>query len=80
LSLTYARNPKGLITAIASPNPAQSWAYAYDGLDRLITADNGAGSADDRSFAYDDADNLVWNSGNSGGTGKSSPCGAWTCP
>jgi RHS repeat-associated protein len=63
LSLGYTRNPRGLITAITSPVPANSWNYGYDLLDRLITADNGAGTADDRSYAYDDADNLIYNSG-----------------
>jgi hypothetical protein len=40
----------------------RSWSFTYDGLDRLLTADNLAGTADDRSFAYDDADNIVCNS------------------
>ena len=57
------RNPKGLITAITSPVPGRSWAYGYDGLDRLISANNGAGTANDRSYAYDDVDNLIYNSG-----------------
>jgi RHS repeat-associated protein len=63
LSLTYTRNAKGLISAITSPVAANNWTYGYDLLDRLITADNGAGAGDDRSYAYDDADNLIYNSG-----------------
>jgi RHS repeat-associated protein len=63
LDLTYTRNPKGLITSIASPTVANSWSYAYDGLDRLISANNGAGTVDDRTYAYDDADNMLFNSG-----------------
>jgi YD repeat-containing protein len=50
LEQSYARTPKGLITAITSPDPARSWTYGYDGLDRLITADNGSGITEDRSL------------------------------
>jgi RHS repeat-associated protein len=59
----YARNAKGMITAIASPDVSRSWTYGYDGLDRLILADNGNGTADDRAYAYDTADNMIRNSG-----------------
>ena len=59
---TYARNSKGLITAITSPDAGRAWTYGYDLLDRLITADNANGTADDRTFAYDDADNMVFDS------------------
>jgi hypothetical protein len=52
-----------MVTGIASPVPGRTWAYSYDGLDRLTFADNAAGSADDRSFAYDAAGNMTWNSG-----------------
>jgi len=60
---TYARNSKGLITAITSPDATRSWTYGYDALDRLITADNANSSSDDRTYAYHDADNMVFNSG-----------------
>jgi RHS repeat-associated protein len=59
---TYARNAKGLVTGITSPQAGNNWIYAYDGVDRLITADNDTNS-EDRSFAYDDADNMIYNSG-----------------
>jgi RHS repeat-associated protein len=60
---TYSRNDVGMVTSIAALQPGRSWSFAYDGMDRLLTADNLAGvNADDRSFAYDDADNMVWNS------------------
>jgi RHS repeat-associated protein len=62
LDLTYARNVKGMVTGITSPDATQSWTYGYDLLDRLITAD-GSGTADDRTYAYDDADNMIRNSG-----------------
>ncbi len=66
--LTYARNAKGMITAITSPDITKNWAYAYDGLDRLTGAANanaaaGSTTGESRAFAYDDADNMIWNSG-----------------
>jgi RHS repeat-associated protein len=63
LDLSYARNAKGMITATTAANDnGRSWAYSYDALDRLITADNQNGSSDDQSFGYDDADNIIYNS------------------
>ena len=62
LDLNYARNAKGLITGISSPDPTRAWAYGYDELDRLVSADNLGGTAEDRTYAYDDADNLTANS------------------
>jgi RHS repeat-associated protein len=62
LDLTYARNNKGLITGVTSPDLGRSWTYGYDALDRLISADNLNGTSDDRSFAYDDVDNMIYNS------------------
>ena len=60
---TYARNNKGMITSITSPQSGKSWAYGYDALDRLITAANSNTPAESRTYAYDDADNMVYNSG-----------------
>jgi RHS repeat-associated protein len=51
-----------MITQVTSPQPGNSWTYAYDGMDRLSSATSDV-PADSRSFAYDDADNMVWNSG-----------------
>ena len=45
---TYARNNKGMITAITSPQNGKSWAYGYDALDRLITAANSNTPAESR--------------------------------
>jgi RHS repeat-associated protein len=64
----YTRNAKGMITSITAlgasnaADPARSWTYTYDALDRLSLADNQNGTSDDASYAYDDADNMVWNS------------------
>jgi YD repeat-containing protein len=62
LDQTYARNAKGMVTSITSPQVGNNWTYTYDGLDRLVTADNDTNS-EDKNFAYDDADNMIWNSG-----------------
>jgi RHS repeat-associated protein len=64
----YTRNAKGLITLSASAtagvaDPARSWTYSYDGLDRLQYADNDNGTSDDRWYGYDNADNMTYNSG-----------------
>jgi RHS repeat-associated protein len=63
LSQTYTRNQKGMITGLASPTTGMAWAYAYDGLDRLVTATNSLTPSETRSYAYDAADNMVQNSG-----------------
>jgi RHS repeat-associated protein len=63
LSQTYSRNQKGMITGLASPTTGMAWTYAYDGLDRLITATNSLTPSENRSYAYDAADNMVRNSG-----------------
>ncbi|MEY3083164.1 MAG: hypothetical protein RJA94_3149, partial [Pseudomonadota bacterium] len=73
LDLSYSRNAKGLITAVSSPDPTRAWAYGYDGLDRLVSADNQGGTAEDRTYAYDDADNMVANSALCGGAGLAYP-------
>jgi RHS repeat-associated protein len=62
LDQNYNRNARGMITQITAPEAGRSWAYGYDGLDRLITADNQNGTGDDAAYAYDDADNMVYNS------------------
>ncbi|MCA3562703.1 MAG: hypothetical protein IOC82_16990, partial [Aestuariivirga sp.] len=69
LDLSYTRDARGLVTRIDSPDPTRAWAYGYDGLDRLVSADNQNGTAEDRVFAYDDADNLTANSALCGGAG-----------
>ncbi|PZF75903.1 hypothetical protein DK847_14700, partial [Aestuariivirga litoralis] len=69
LDLNYARNAVGQVTAISSPDPSRAWAFSYDELGRLVSADNQDGAAEDRSYAYDDAGNLTANSGLCGGAG-----------
>ena len=60
-----------MITAITSPDATRAWTYGYDGLDRLILADNANGAADDRAYAYDGTDNLIYNSGLCAGSAAS---------
>ena len=48
--LTYARSASGMINSITSPDLGRSWIYSYDGLDRLITADNQNGTGDRSSL------------------------------
>jgi RHS repeat-associated protein len=62
LDQSYSRNARGMITGITAPEAGRSWTYGYDGMDRLLTADNQNGTGDDAAYAYDDADNMVWNS------------------
>jgi YD repeat-containing protein len=62
LDQNYTRNAKGMITTTTLPDVGRSWVYGYDGLDRLISADNQNGTADDSTYAYHDADNMVFNS------------------
>jgi YD repeat-containing protein len=64
LEQSYTRNARGMITQIsaAAGDTGRSWSYDYDGMDRLITADNQNGTGDDAAYAYDDADNMVYNS------------------
>jgi len=56
---------------VSSPDATRAWAYGYDALDRLVSADNQGGTAEDRSFAYDDADNMLANSALCGGAALS---------
>jgi RHS repeat-associated protein len=57
LDLTYARNPRGLITRVTSPDPAESHSYAYDEHRRLLSASQTGGPT--QSFSYDPIGNLT---------------------
>ncbi|WP_456844067.1 toxin TcdB middle/N-terminal domain-containing protein [Cellulomonas sp. P5_C6] len=64
--VTYTHDALGNVASITGPTPAQTWAYAYDELSRLVHAD-GLGAPDGVvppvaqvwSYAYDDAGNLT---------------------
>ncbi|MDI5980668.1 RHS repeat-associated core domain-containing protein [Amycolatopsis magusensis] len=58
----YTRNAKGLITGVGSPLPGESWAYAYDDADQLVSAANPADPALDQTLAYDAIGNTTANS------------------
>jgi YD repeat-containing protein len=48
----YARDLKGRITSINGGALTDDWAYTYDGLDRLITANNVGDNTMDEAFTY----------------------------
>ena len=57
--VTYTHDVLGNVVALTGPTPAQTWAYAYDELSRLVRAD-GMGTAAPQAwtYSYDDAGNL----------------------
>ncbi|UJW28410.1 hypothetical protein L3Q67_24340 [Saccharothrix sp. AJ9571] len=59
---SYTRDGKGLITGITSPFPDESWTYAYDDADQLVSATSGTDPALNQSLAYDAAGNPTSNS------------------
>ncbi|MCB1432143.1 MAG: hypothetical protein KDK75_06750, partial [Alphaproteobacteria bacterium] len=67
--LASTRHLNGQISPVTSDtgnatfDSSRSWAYQYDTLNRLISADRTAGTKQNRIYAYDDADNLIYNSG-----------------
>ena len=60
--VTYTRDALGRITAVASSLAGDSWTYGYDGLDRLLSADNATDNGLDQTFTYDLVGNMVTNS------------------
>ncbi len=63
MALTYSRAATGRINAIASvTDPTESWSYAYDDLDRLLSASNAGNASYNQTFAYDIANNITFNS------------------
>ncbi|HUQ04806.1 MAG TPA: FG-GAP-like repeat-containing protein [Kofleriaceae bacterium] len=61
-NLGYARNAKGLVTAVTSPVANEGWSYGYDELDRLISATNTTSSAYDETLTYDAIGNITTSS------------------
>ena len=59
---TYTRDGLGRINAVASPQAGDSWTYGYDGLDRLLAADNATDNSLDQTFTYDLVGNMATNS------------------
>ena len=60
--VAYTRDALGHITAVASSLAGDSWTYGYDGLDRLLSADNASDNGLDQTFTYDLVGNMVTNS------------------
>jgi RHS repeat-associated protein len=53
------RDKLGRIRTITGLTPAESWTYAYDDLDRLISADNAGDNALDETYSYSATGNLL---------------------
>jgi RHS repeat-associated protein len=62
----YARDLKGRITSINGGALTDDWAYTYDGLDRLITANNVGDNTMDEAFTYALNDNMLSRTRNPG--------------
>ena len=63
MGLAYARAATGRIGSIASAtDPTESWTYAYDDLDRLLSATNAGNTSYNQNFSYDIANNITYNS------------------
>jgi RHS repeat-associated protein len=56
---TYTHDAAGRITAVDGDRSGDKWTYAYDGIDRLLTATNVDNSAYSNSFTYDAGGNLL---------------------
>ncbi len=61
-NLTYSRDAMGRISGVTSPQAGESWAYGYDGLDRLLSADNTSDNTLDQTFSFDLVGNMLTNS------------------
>uniref|UniRef100_UPI002477DC7C RHS repeat domain-containing protein n=1 Tax=Neorhizobium tomejilense TaxID=2093828 RepID=UPI002477DC7C len=53
------RDKLGRIRTITGLTPADSWTYAYDDLDRLISADNAGDNGLDETYSYSATGNLL---------------------
>lgn len=61
-SFTYTHDAAGRITAVDGNRTDEDWVYAYDDLDRLLSAANTNTPALTQTFTYDLAGNLTSNS------------------
>jgi RHS repeat-associated protein len=64
-NLAYGRDALGRISGVAETAPGavgESWAYGYDDLDRLLSADNTGDNTLDQTFTYDNVGNMLTNS------------------
>jgi len=76
-NLQYTLNDAGMATAVDSDVTNETWAYAYDELNRLTSSTNGVG-ANDQSWTYDaigrfTANSRVGSSFNYPGVGNARP-------
>jgi YD repeat-containing protein len=68
LDSAYTRDNAGRILAINGFNARDDWTYAYDDLDRLVSATNLGDPALSETFTYAANDNMLSRSRNPGGT------------
>ncbi|HEX5060777.1 MAG TPA: RHS repeat-associated core domain-containing protein [Kofleriaceae bacterium] len=61
-NLGYTRNARGLITSVTSPIANEGWTYAYDELDRLLSATNTSDATQNQTFTYNAIGNITANS------------------
>jgi RHS repeat-associated protein len=61
-SVTYTRDAKGKITAVASPFANESWSYAYDAAGQLTGATDTSDAANNQTVGYDGQGNITSNS------------------
>jgi RHS repeat-associated protein len=64
----YTRNAAGQISKVTSSPTRRTWTYAYDGVGRLISADNADTTVPTLTYRYDASDNMVFNSALNCGT------------
>jgi len=61
-NLVYTYYPDGMIQTVTSPKSMESWSYAYDDLNRLLTGTNVDTPSLTQSFTYNEIGNLTYNS------------------
>jgi len=61
-NLVYTHYPDGMVQSVTSPKSMESWTYAYDDLNRLLTATNADTPSLNQSFSYNEIGNITSNS------------------
>jgi RHS repeat-associated protein len=61
-NLVYTYYPDGMIQTVTSPHSMESWSYAYDDLNRLLSGTNVDTPSLTQSFTYNEIGNITYNS------------------
>jgi RHS repeat-associated protein len=61
-NLVYTYYPDGMIQTVTSPKSMESWSYAYDDLNRLLSATNVDTPSLTQTFTYNEIGNITSNS------------------